>query len=95
MSNITVADSSGLALALPAALGADSTLRETTTLRVTKLNHGTGPCRFVHFSDFHYRGDDEFATRVVNAINELGPDFVCFTGDLAGGSPFARDRLHS
>jgi predicted MPP superfamily phosphohydrolase len=90
MSNITRRRFLGLsALALPAALGADSTLRETTTLRVTKLDHGTGPCRFVHFSDFHYKGDDEFATRVVDRINELAPDFVCFTGDLVEEAQFA------
>jgi predicted MPP superfamily phosphohydrolase len=90
MSNITRRRFLGLsALALPAALGADSALRETTTLRVTKLNHGAGPTRFVHFSDFHYKGDDEFATRVVDGINELAPDFVCFSGDLVEEAHFA------
>jgi predicted MPP superfamily phosphohydrolase len=83
MSKITRRKFLGLsALALPAALGADSSALETTTLRVTKLERGPGPCRFVHFSDFHYQGDTDYAAKVIRAINELTPDFVCFTGDL-------------
>src|ERR1700720_3268529 len=77
------------ALALPAALGADSAAFETTTLRVTKLQHGPGPCRFVHFTDFHYRGDAEYASEMVRTINGLAPDFVCFTGDLVEEARFA------
>lgn len=90
MSKITRRQFLGLsAMALPAALGADSAARETTALRVTKLRHGPGNCRFVHFSDFHYKGDAEFAARVVSKINELAPDFVCFTGDLVEEARFA------
>jgi uncharacterized protein len=77
------------ALALPAALGADSAAFETTTLRITKLDRGPGPCRFVHFSDFHYRGDADYAAEVVRAINELAPNFVCFTGDMVEEASFA------
>jgi hypothetical protein len=77
------------ALALPAALGTEVIAHETTKLRVTKLNHGASGCRFVHFSDLHYKGDAEFASEVVRTINELAPDFVCFTGDLVEEAPFA------
>ena len=77
------------ALALPAALGTEAIAHETTKLRVTKLNHGTSGCRFVHFSDFHHKGDDEYATEVVRTINGLAPDFVCFTGDLVEEARFA------
>ena len=94
MSRITRRRFLGLsALALPAALGADSTALETTTLRVTKLQHGPGPCRFVHFSDFHYKGDSEYAVEVVRTINELAPDFVCFTGDLVEEARFAPEAF--
>src|SRR2546430_296194 len=87
MSRITRRKFLGLsALALPAALGAAF---ETTTLRVTKLDHGPGPCRLVHFSDFHYRGDTDYAAEVVRTINELAPNFVCFTGDLVEEARFA------
>ena len=82
------------ALALPAALGADSAAVETTNLRVTKLNAGTGSCRFVHFSDFHYKGDVQFAADVVRTINGLAPDFVCFTGDLIEEGQFAADAFN-
>ena len=94
MSKITRRKFLGLtALALPAALGTDSTALETTTLRVTKLRHGPGPCRFVHFSDFHYKGDADYATEVVRTINQLAPDFVCFTGDLVEQAPFAPEAF--
>src|SRR2546421_4838516 len=90
MSRITRRIFLGLsALALPAALGAGSSAFETTTLRVTKLERGPGPCRLVHFSDFHYRGDADYATEVVRTINELAPNFVCFTGDLVEEARFA------
>jgi predicted MPP superfamily phosphohydrolase len=90
MSRITRRKFLGLtALALPAALGANSAAFETTTLRVTNLQHGPGPCRLIHFSDFHYRGDADYASEVVRAINELAPNFVCFTGDLVEEARFA------
>ena len=94
MSRITRRKFLGLsALALPAALGANSSAFETTTLRVTKLDRGPGPCRFVHFTDFHYKGDAEYATEVVRTINELAPNFVCFTGDLIEEARFAPAAL--
>jgi predicted MPP superfamily phosphohydrolase len=90
MSRITRRKFLGLsALALPAALGADSSAFETTALRVTKLERGPGPCRLIHFSDFHYRGDADYATEVVRTINELAPNFVCFTGDIVEEARFA------
>jgi len=90
MSRITRRKFLGLtALALPAAMGADSSAFETTTLRITKLNHGSGPCRLVQFSDFHYKGDAEYAAEVVRTINTLAPNFVCFTGDLVEEARFA------
>lgn len=82
------------AVALPAvALGANRSLAETTRLRVTELKAGTGNCRFVHFTDFHHRGDVEYAAEVVRTINELAPDFVCFTGDLVEQARFAPEAL--
>ena len=76
------------ALALPAVIGADSAALETTALRVKKLRHGAGNCRFVHFSDFHYKGDADYAAAVVRSINDLAPDFVCFTGDVVEEARF-------
>ena len=94
MSKITRRKFLGLsALALPAVLGADSAAFEATALRVTKLRHGPGNRRFVHFSDFHYKGDTEYAAEVVGAINQLAPDFVCFTGDLVEEARFAPEAF--
>jgi predicted MPP superfamily phosphohydrolase len=95
MSKITRRKFLGLsALALPAtALGADFTVLETTTLRVTRCKCGPGTCRFVHFSDFHHKGDVEYAAEVVRTINQLAPDFVCFTGDLIEEARFGPEAL--
>lgn len=81
------------ALTLPAALGAD-VYTEPTNLRTSRLSLKTkGDLRFVHFSDFHYKGDAAYAARVVRKINELKPEFVCFTGDLIEDKSFATDAL--
>lgn len=93
MSKITRRKFLGLsALALPATLGTGSAV-DTTMLRLTKLRHGPGTCRFVHFSDFHYKGDAGYAAEVVRTINELAPDFVCFTGDLIEEARFAPEAF--
>lgn len=96
MSKITRRRFLGLtALALPAALGANAGFIEPTSLRVTKLNlrGGPGNCRFVHFTDFHYKGDASYAAEMVRTINELAPEFVCFTGDLVEDARFAPEAL--
>ncbi|HMJ05290.1 MAG TPA: hypothetical protein VK474_03450, partial [Chthoniobacterales bacterium] len=71
------------ALALPAAIGVDSRYIEPTNVCVKKVavNPG-GQLRFVHFTDFHYKGDAPYASKVVRMINDLSPTFVCFSGDL-------------
>ena len=80
------------ALALPAALGAD-VYTEPTNLRVRHLTLRKGGLRVVHFSDFHYKGDRDYAEEVVHTINHLKPEFVCFTGDLVENKNFAPEAL--
>lgn len=82
------------ALALPAVAGADAACFEPTSLRVSSLNleRGIG-LRFVHFTDFHYKGDARYAAEMVRIINELAPQFVCFTGDLVEDRRFASAAL--
>lgn len=76
-------------LALPAALGADLCV-EPTALRVVPLTlNANGRVRFVHFTDFHYKGDGAYAAHVVRTINQLASDFVVFTGDLVEDKKFA------
>ena len=95
MSRITRRRFLGLsALALPAvAFGAHRSLAETTALRVTNLKAGAGSCRLVHFTDFNHKGDVEYAAEVVRTINQLAPNFVCFTGDLVEEARFAPEAL--
>ena len=95
MSRITRRKFLGLtALALPAvALGASHSLSQTTSLRVTNLKGGPGNCRFVHFTDFHHKGDVEYAAEMVRTINQLAPEFVCFTGDLVEEARFAPEAF--
>lgn len=79
-------------VALPAAAGADARWIEPRALRVTTLNRGRAH-RFVHFTDFHHKGDVRYAAEVVRTINELAPEFVCFTGDLVENRAFAPQAL--
>src|SRR4051812_50008234 len=81
------------ALALPAVLGADARFVEPRNLRVTALKAGPGKTRFVHITDFHHKGDTRYAADVVSTINELDPQFVCFTGDLVEDKTFLPEAL--
>lgn len=48
--------------------------------------------RIVHISDLHldsFGSHTEAVERVVDSINALGPDLVCFTGDIVNESPDA------
>ena len=79
---------------MPAAAGIDGRFAEPTWLRVTRLDlHSQPACRFVHFSDLHYKGDAGYATKVAGTINALAPEFVCFTGDLVEDACFAPAAL--
>lgn len=82
------------ALALPALAGVDGRWIEPTSLRVRELKlKPNGDCRLVHFSDFHHKGDVHYAAEIVRTINDLAPDFVCFTGDLVEDYVFAPEAL--
>ncbi|MGI8890722.1 MAG: metallophosphoesterase [Chthoniobacterales bacterium] len=85
----------GLGLvALPAAAGLDGRFVEPTWLRVKELDlQPQSKCRFVQFSDLHYKGDAEYAGQMVAKINELEPEFVCFTGDLIEDAAYAPAAL--
>jgi predicted MPP superfamily phosphohydrolase len=81
-------------LAVPAAAGIDAHFSEPGWLRIKHFDlNPNSNCRLVHFSDLHYKGDAEYGARVVGAINQLEPDFVCFTGDLVEEARFAPGAL--
>jgi predicted MPP superfamily phosphohydrolase len=71
-------------VASPVVVYADARGVEPTWLKVRRLRIGDGPPahRFVHFSDVHHKGDRAYLQTVVDTINSLAPDFVCFTGDI-------------
>jgi predicted MPP superfamily phosphohydrolase len=71
-------------IGVPSVAVADSLWVEPEWLKTTRHRLGTGqPAhRFVHFTDLHHKGDRAYLQRVVDRINALNPDFVCFTGDL-------------
>lgn len=82
------------ALAVPGVLGVDATFIEPKRLHVRNFNlNRTGSRRLVHFTDFHFKGDEAYADHVVATINQLAPDFVCFTGDLVENRRFADPAL--
>ncbi|MEO6872307.1 MAG: metallophosphoesterase [Chthoniobacterales bacterium] len=85
----------GLGLgALTATVALDARFAEPTWLRLTNFDLSPQPTnRFVHFSDFHYWGDAEYAAQVVATINGLKPEYVCFTGDLVEEARFAPAAL--
>lgn len=82
-------------LALPAAVVIDTRLIEPTNLRVAHVQaNPKGALRFIHFSDFHHKGNTAYGERVIKTINQLEPEFVCFTGDLVEDTRFLEEALH-
>jgi uncharacterized protein len=81
-------------LAIPSAAGVNAAFIEPTSLQVRELRlNPAGSLRFVHFTDFHYKGDKEYAELVIAMINAQQPAFVCFTGDLVEEERFALPAL--
>jgi uncharacterized protein len=85
----------GAFICAPLAGVADAKWVEPTWLKVRRLRIGSGkPAhRFVHFSDLHHKGDRKYLEPVVNVINSLAPDFVCFTGDIVEEKKFLPEAL--
>ena len=82
-------------LAAPLAVWGDAQLIEPTWLAVRhlKLTSSPSPNRFVQFSDLHHKGDRAYLQKVVAQINQLNPDFICFTGDLVEDKKFLPETL--
>ncbi|MEW6306427.1 MAG: metallophosphoesterase [Verrucomicrobiota bacterium] len=68
----------------PFAALADALWWEPDWLKVhtVKLTPDKPRARLVHFTDLHHKGDRAYLQKVVQRINKLSPDAVCFTGDL-------------
>lgn len=85
---------SGL-VGLPTLALADGALIEPGWLKVNHLRlAGENPvARFVHFTDLHHKGDRKWLSSVVQRINDLKPEFVCFSGDVIEESEFLPETL--
>jgi predicted MPP superfamily phosphohydrolase len=79
----------------PFAAVADAGWIEPQWLKIRRLRlcEGTPAHRLVHFTDLHHKGDRAYARSVVNTINSLSPDFVCFTGDIVEEGKFLAEAL--
>jgi len=68
----------------PFLVAAEANWFEPTWVKTKQVRLGRGKPRhrFVHFTDIHHKGDRTYLQSVVNRINALSPEFVCFTGDL-------------
>ncbi len=81
--------------ALPSVCIVDSFLLEPDWIRTRLIKLG-GPRpihRLVHFTDLHYKGDRALLQRLVDKINTLNPDFVCFTGDIVEDKAYLDEVL--
>lgn len=83
------------AVGIPGALVGHARFIEPDWLKVRTIRLGSGKPkhRFVHFTDLHYKGDRETVLSLVNTINSLSPEFVCFTGDLIEDAPLIEESV--
>jgi predicted MPP superfamily phosphohydrolase len=82
-------------LAAPCVVVADALWLEPqwVNIRRLRLSQGKPAHRFVHFTDLHHKGDRAHTQSVVDLINSLEPEFVCFTGDIMEEKKFLPEAL--
>ena len=71
-------------VAIPGLAALDAFAIEVEWINIKNVKIGPGPYshKLVQITDIHYNGDRKFISKVVKKINDIAPDFVCFTGDL-------------
>ena len=61
----------------------DGFLIEPHWIKVDRISLADHPTvRVVHISDIHFKGDSSYLRTIVEKVNKLDPDIVCFTGDI-------------
>ena len=82
-------------LCAPLAVAADARWLEPEWVKVRRFRVGTNKPthRLVHFTDIHHKGDCAYLLSVVNKVNALSPDIVCFTADLIEESKYLPEAL--
>ena len=85
----------GAILSAPFLALADAKWLEPAWVTTRKIRLGSGKLshRFVHFTDVHHKGDRSYFEAVVQKINALSPEFVCFTGDLIEETKYLSEAL--
>jgi len=72
----------------------DAFLIEPHWIRIERLSFGDSPSvRVVHISDIHYKGDSTYLLRIIEQVNQLAPDIVCFTGDIVEDTRYLGEAL--
>jgi hypothetical protein len=73
----------------------DACVLEPEWLKTRTLRVGTdAPThRLAHITDLHYKGDRAYLREIVDRVNVLKPDFVCFTGDVVEKAAFLDGAL--
>ena len=72
----------------------DALVIEPRWLKTTHLTLSGHPtARVVHISDLHYKGNRAFLQKVVEAVNGLNADAVCFTGDIVENTKYLEEAL--
>ena len=64
-------------------------------LKVKRLNisGASASHRIVHITDIHYKGNRPYLKKVIETVNTLSPDFVCFSGDLVEKATYVKEAL--
>jgi len=64
------------------------------SLRINKISLSEKPTlRLAHIGDIHYKGDKQALIGLITQIDQIHPDLVCFTGDLASSTRTATEAL--
>ncbi len=82
-------------LGSPLLAAAEAKWLEPEWVKIRRIRFGTSrpQHRVVHFTDVHHKGDRAYLLSVVNKINGLSPDLVCFTGDLIEETGYLAEAL--
>lgn len=80
---------------IPPMVVADAAWVEPNGLKVRRLrlSQDKPAARFVHFTDLHHKGNRAMLDKLVRKINQLQPEFVCFTGDVVEEAAFLAEAL--
>jgi len=66
---------------------------EWVKVRTVRPSSSKSTHRLVQFTDVHHKGDRAYLQSVVDKINKLSPEFVCFTGDIVEDTKFLSEAL--